>query len=249
MLSVWDTLWYTGVSVNNHFTKKITPCDSSATFPFLWPAERFYGYSERLATFLILQQRMFCGIPCRSKQRWVRVQWVLEVQTRLPVPLCNMPVAFRAFTTCLRHRKSSWSPLSGSAATCISMESAAGISESSVKNWLIEAVSHLIAKTAEVKLPAAGRGTVFFLIMTEIHIRSSRVKKGVTFSQMSCPDDQRRRSGSIIWHCNRNNKFRPEILTVTQALSLLPEEDMEKENMVRLSRKCREKNGKRKNKN
>lgn len=105
-----------------------------------------------------------------------------------------------------------------------------------------------MVKTSEVKLPAAGKGTVFFLMMTEIHIRSSRVKNGVTFSQMSCSDDQRRRSGSIIWHCNRNNKFQPKILTVTQALSLLPEEDIEKENMLRLSRKCKEKNGKRKNK-
>lgn len=40
-----------------------------------------------------------------------------------------------------------------------------------------------MAKTSEVKLPAAGRGT-FFLMMTEIHIRPSRVKSGVTFFQM-----------------------------------------------------------------
>lgn len=41
-----------------------------------------------------------------------------------------------------------------------------------------------MAKTSEVKLPAADRGTVFFLMMTEIYIRPSRVKNGVTFSQM-----------------------------------------------------------------
>lgn len=39
-------------------------------------------------------------------------------------------------------------------------------------------------KTSAVKLPAAGRGTVCFLMMTEIHIRPSRLKNGVTFSQM-----------------------------------------------------------------
>lgn len=41
-----------------------------------------------------------------------------------------------------------------------------------------------MAKTSAVKLPAAGRGTVCFLMVTEVHIRPSRVKNGVTFSQM-----------------------------------------------------------------
>lgn len=41
-----------------------------------------------------------------------------------------------------------------------------------------------MAKTSAVKLPAAGRGTLSFLMMTEIHVRPSRVKNGVAFSQM-----------------------------------------------------------------
>lgn len=51
-----------------------------------------------------------------------------------PVLLYHMPAAFRAFTAHLRHRKCSWSHLSGSAATGMNTESAAAISGSSVKS-------------------------------------------------------------------------------------------------------------------